>query len=291
MFYSIINDATEEMLWWLTWIFTENHQVCETSLIIIFIMTIMCNVQTTFGDKKNPNTQQLVLRLLWTTIVQETQQETNKQSNWHSLEQRPQTTAFNLFNSFLKEPRKKRLHKVVRTKCLIKIKKYIYYPSPPFSGRIFFLSSMGLKQEKYFTIKTNRKKKWNETGVLCPCLKLRFCKERLLICTEVGECLVVVLWTGARLLWLDRHGSEGTGTGGHGGVGRGWMNISTGLRRYCFEASWSSQCSSGSYHVTLPSLEKEKTLWAWGKNYTCKDSWESHVSCLLLIHWLDGVKE
>lgn len=54
-------------------------------------------------------------------------------------------------------------------------------------------------------------------------------------CTEVGECLDVVLWTRARLLQLNRHGGRGDGGGG-GGCG-GWMNISTMHRHYCFEAS------------------------------------------------------
>lgn len=53
--------------------------------------------------------------------------------------------------------------------------------------------------------------------------------------------------SGRKVTWL-----------GGGGVWQGWANISTRRRRCCFEASWSSQCSSGSCRVTLPSQKKGK---------------------------------
>lgn len=62
---------------------------------------------------------------------------------------------------------------------------------------------------------------------------------------------------------------DGGGGGGAevemgGGGWNGWMNISTTRQYYCFEASWSSQCSSGSCRVTLPSEEEKKTVWLCG---------------------------
>lgn len=56
-------------------------------------------------------------------------------------------------------------------------------------------------------------------------------------CTEVDECLGVVLRTRARLLLLNRHGWGDVGVEMGGGGCGGWMNISTMRQRYCFEAS------------------------------------------------------
>lgn len=60
---------------------------------------------------------------------------------------------------------------------------------------------------------------------------------------------------------------------GGGGVWEGWANISTRRPCCCFEASWSSQCSSGSCRVTLPSQKKRKQ-----EISTEKD-------CVRLIRW------
>lgn len=98
-------------------------------------------------------------------------------------------------------------HKDLRTKCLIKIKKYIalfvvYDLSP-------HVPSKGLKQEKYFTFKT-------KMCVLCPSnVFVLGCVD----CTELGECLVVVLCS-------DRGrpiGAQQAWRGGRGGGGR-WFN-------------------------------------------------------------------
>lgn len=73
-------------------------------------------------------------------------------------------------------------------------------------------------------------------------------------CFDEDDGLHVVLQARARLLEMSVAGRWHRWVGG-GGVWEGRANISTRRRRYCFEASWSSRCSSGSCRVTLPSQE------------------------------------
>lgn len=88
-------------------------------------------------------------------------------------------------------------------------------------------------------------------------------------------CPSTKLWIHTGLDWLYwswwmsscSPGDEPMLEGNWGGGWNGWMSISTTRLRYCFEASWSSQCSSGSCRVTLPLEEAEENISVRLKNH------------------------